>query len=305
MDRVLNFSAGPSTIPLGVLKQAQEELLNYAGHGFSIMEISHRTKIFEEVLHSAMDRVRDLYGFSDDFTILFLQGGASLQFAQVPMNLYAGGVAEYANTGNWTSKAIKEAGVLGINYRVVASSEESKFDRIPEVKFSDDADYGYICSNNTIYGTAFHGLPNTKGHVLVADQSSMFLSEPVDVTDFGLIHAGVQKNVGPAGVQIVIVRDDLIPDDLPGVPTMLRFKTQADAGSLYNTPNCWGIYICGKVFKWVAGQGGLAGMRARNEEKATKATKATPRSTGEPRRPARPRSPSRAAGRRRVANSAK
>ena len=155
MDRVLNFSAGPSTIPLGVLKQAQEELLNYAGRGFSIMEISHRTKIFEEVLHSAMDRVCDLYGFSDDFTILFLQGGASLQFAQVPMNLYAGGVAEYANTGNWTSKAIKEAGVLGINYRVVASSEDSKFDRIPEVKFSDGADYGYICSNNTIYGTQY------------------------------------------------------------------------------------------------------------------------------------------------------
>ena len=209
MDRVLNFSAGPSTIPLGVLKQAQEELPNYAGLGFSIMEISHRTKIFEEVLHSAMSRVRDLYGFSDDFTILFLQGGASLQFAQVPMNLYAGGVAEYANTGNWTSKAIKEAGVLGINYRVIASSEDSKFDRIPEVKFSDGADYGYICSNNTIYGTQYPQLPQCSCP-LVVDSSSDLFSRPMDLSSVGMFYGGIQKNGGPAGVTMVAIRKDLL-----------------------------------------------------------------------------------------------
>ena len=268
MDRVINFSAGPSTMPLGVLKRAQEELLNYAGRGFSIMEISHRTKIFEEVLHSAMSRVRDLYGFSDDFTILFLQGGASLQFAQVPMNLYAGGVAEYANTGNWTSKAIKEAGVLGINYRVIASSEDSKFDRIPEVKFSDGADYGYICSNNTIYGTQYPQLPQC-ACPLVVDSSSDLFSRPVDLSSVGMFYGGIQKNGGPAGVTMVAIRKDLLDRANPKTPMILRYKTQADADSMSNTPNTFGIYMLNLMLGWIKDEiGGLAAMHERNKRKA-------------------------------------
>ena len=270
MARVYNFSAGPAVLPEDVLREAAAEMLDYRGSGMSVNEMSHRSATFQEIIDTAESDLRELMGIPGSYRVLFLQGGDSLLFATVFMNLATNKKADYIITGSWASKAYREAEILG-DPKVIASSQDRSFSYIPDcsdLPIRTDASYVYICQNNTIYGTAFHELPNTKGHVLVADQSSMFLSEPVDVTDFGLIHAGVQKNVGPAGVQIVIVRDDLIPDDLPGVPTMLRFKTQADAGSLYNTPNCWGIYICGKVFKWVAGQGGLAGMRARNEEKA-------------------------------------
>ena len=270
MARVYNFSAGPAVLPEDVLREAAAEMLDYRGSGMSVNEMSHRSATFQEIIDTAESDLRELMGIPDNYRVLFLQGGDSLLFAAVFINLATNKKADYIITGSWASKAYREAEILG-DPKVIASSQDRNFSYIPDcsdLPIRTDASYVYICQNNTIYGTAFHGLPNTKGHVLVADQSSMFLSEPVDVTDFGLIHAGVQKNVGPAGVQIVIVRDDLIPDDLPGVPTMLRFKTQADAGSLYNTPNCWGIYICGKVFKWVAGQGGLAGLRTRNEEKA-------------------------------------
>lgn len=270
MARVYNFSAGPAVLPEDVLREAAAEMLDYRGSGMSVNEMSHRSATFQEIIDTAESDLRGLMGIPDSYRVLFLQGGDSLLFATVFMNLAINKKADYIITGSWASKAYREAEILG-DPKVIASSQDRNFSYIPDcsdLPVRADASYVYICQNNTIYGTAFHELPNTKGHALVADQSSMFLSEPVDVTDFGLIHAGVQKNVGPAGVQIVIVRNDLIPDDLPGVPTMLRLKTQADAGSLYNTPNCWGIYLCGKVFKWIAGQGGLAGMRARNEEKA-------------------------------------
>ena len=270
MARVYNFSAGPAVLPEDVLREAAAEMLDYRGSGMSVNEMSHRSATFQEIIDTAESDLRGLMGIPDSYRVLFLQGGDSLLFATVFMNLATNKKADYIITGSWASKAYREAEILG-DPKVIASSQDRNFSYIPDcsdLPVRADASYVYICQNNTIYGTAFHRLPNTKGHALVADQSSMFLSEPVDVTDFGLIHAGVQKNVGPAGVQIVIVRDDLIPDDLPGVPTMLRLKTQADAGSLYNTPNCWGIYLCGKVFKWIAGQGGLAGMRVRNEEKA-------------------------------------
>ena len=270
MARVYNFSAGPAVLPEDVLREAAAEMLDYRGSGMSVNEMSHRSATFQEIIDTAESDLRGLMGIPDSYRVLFLQGGDSLLFATVFMNLATNKKADYIITGSWASKAYREAEILG-DPKVIASSQDRNFSYIPDcsdLPVRADASYVYICQNNTIYGTAFHELPNTKGHALVADQSSMFLSEPVDVTDFGLIHAGVQKNVGPAGVQIVIVRDDLIPDDLPGVPTMLRLKTQTDAGSLYNTPNCWGIYLCGKVFKWIAGQGGLAGMRARNEEKA-------------------------------------
>ena len=268
MQRVINFSAGPSTIPLSVLKQAQDEFLNYQGRGYSIMEISHRTKVFEEVLHSAMAKVKSFYGFGDDYAVLFLQGGASLQFAQVPMNLYKGGVAEYANTGNWTNKAIKEAEILGINYKVVASSKESKFDHIPEVKFSDDADYGYICSNNTIYGTQYKELPKCKCP-LVVDSSSDLFSRPVDISNVGLFYGGIQKNGGPAGVTLVVIRKDLLDRaDNSKVPLILRYKTQAEADSMSNTPNTFGIYMLNLMLGWIENLGGLGEIHKRNLAKA-------------------------------------
>ena len=268
MQRVINFSAGPSTIPLSVLKQAQDEFLNYQGRGYSIMEISHRTKVFEEVLHQAMDRVKSLYGFSDDYAVLFLQGGASLQFAQVPMNLCNGGVAEYANTGNWTNKAIKEAETLGINYKVVASSKESKFDHIPVVKFSDDADYGYICSNNTIYGTQYSELPKCKCP-LVVDSSSDLFSRPVDLSSVGLFYGGIQKNGGPAGVTLVVIRKDLLDRvENTKTPLILRYKTQVDADSMSNTPNTFGIYMLNLMLSWIENLGGLGEIHKRNVAKA-------------------------------------
>ena len=270
MSRVYNFSAGPAVLPEDVLARCADEMLDYRGCGMSVMEMSHRSSVFKGIIEGAEARLRSLMGIPDNYKVIFTQGGDSLLFSTVFMNLAANGKADYVITGNWAKKAFQEAQILG-DAVAVASSADRNFSYIPDcsdLPIREDASYLYICQNNTIYGTRFPELPNAKGHVLVADQSSMFLSEPVDVTRYGLIHAGVQKNVGPAGVQIVIVREDLIPDDLPGVPTMLRLRTQADAGSLYNTPNCWGIYVCGLVFEWIEKNGGLAAMGERNAEKA-------------------------------------
>lgn len=271
MGRVYNFSAGPAVLPEEVLKEAAEEMLDYRGCGMSVMEMSHRSKMFETIINEAEADLRELMQIPDNYKVLFLQGGASQQFAAIPMNLMKNKVADYIITGQWAKKAYQEAQLYG-KANKIASSEDKTFSYIPDcsdLPISEDADYVYICENNTIYGTKYKTLPNTKGKTLVADVSSCFLSEPVDVTKYGVIYGGVQKNIGPAGVVIVIIREDLITDDvLPGTPTMLKYKTQADAGSLYNTPPAYGIYICGKVFKWLKKMGGLSVMKERNEEKA-------------------------------------
>ena len=271
MSRVYNFSAGPAVLPEEVLREAAEEMLDYRGTGMSVMEMSHRSKAFEEIITTAEQDLRDLMNIPDNYRVLFLQGGASQQFAMIPMNLMKNRVADYIVTGQWAKKAAKEAEKYGKVHRI-ASSEDKTFSYIPDcsdLPVSEDADYVYICENNTIYGTKFKELPNTKGKTLVADVSSCFLSEPVDVTKYGIIYGGVQKNIGPAGVVIVIIREDLITEDvLPGTPTMLTYKTHADAKSLYNTPPAYGIYICGKVFQWIKKQGGLEAMKERNEKKA-------------------------------------
>ena len=271
MSRVHNFSAGPAVLPEEVLQEAADEMLDYRGCGMSVMEMSHRSKVYDNIIKEAEADLRDLMNIPDNYKVLFLQGGASQQFAAIPMNLMKNKKAAYIVTGQWAKKAYQEAKMYGDAVEV-ASSADKTFSYIPDcsdLDIPEDADYVYICENNTIYGTKFKELPNTKGHTLVADVSSCFLSEPVDVTKYGVIYGGVQKNVGPAGVVIVIIREDLITDDvLPGTPTMLKYKTQADADSLYNTPPCYGIYICGKVFKWLKKMGGLEVMKQRNEEKA-------------------------------------
>ena len=271
MSRVYNFSAGPAVLPEEVLKEAAEEMLDYRGTGMSVMEMSHRAKAFDAIIKDAEADLRDLLAVPDNYKVLFLQGGASQQFAMVPMNLMKNRVADYIITGQWAKKAHKEASLFG-KANAVASSADKTFSYIPDcsdLPISEDADYVYICDNNTIYGTKFWTLPNTKGKDLVADQSSCFLSEPVDVTKYGLIFAGAQKNVGPAGTVIVIIREDLIREDvLEQTPTMLRYKTHADADSLYNTPPTYGIYMCGKVFKWLKARGGLTAMKEYNEKKA-------------------------------------
>ena len=235
------------------------------------MEMSHRSQVFQNIIDEAEADLRDLMGIPSNYKVLFLQGGASLQFSMIPMNLMKNGVADYIVTGQWAKKAYAEAQKYG-KANKIASSEDKTFSYIPDcsdLPISPDADYVYICENNTIYGTKYKKLPNTKGKTLVADVSSCFLSEPVNVSDYGIIYGGVQKNIGPAGMVISIVRDDLITDNvLPGAPTMMKFKTHADAGSLYNTPNCYCIYMCGKVFKWLKKMGGLEVMKQRNEEKA-------------------------------------
>ncbi len=271
MSRVYNFSAGPAVLPVEVLKEAQEEMLDYRGCGMSVMEMSHRSSMFQEIIDEAEADLRDLLHIPDNYKVLFLQGGGALQFSAVPMNLMKNGVADYIVTGQWAKKAYEEGKKYGKAVKI-ASSEDETFTYIPDcsdLPIDDDADYVYICQNNTIYGTVYHELPNTKGKTLVADVSSCFLSEPMDVEKYGVIWGGVQKNIGPAGVQIVIIREDLIRDDLPDyVPTLMKYKTQADKGSMYNTPPCYGIYICGKVFKWIKNLGGLEAMKKRNEEKA-------------------------------------
>ena len=271
MSRVYNFSAGPAVLPESVLKSAAEEMLDYKGCGMSVMEMSHRSKVFEEIIKTAESDLRELMHIPDNYKVLFLQGGASQQFAMIPMNLMKNKVADYIVTGQWAKKAYQEAAKYG-KVNKIASSEDKTFSYIPDcsdLPISEDADYVYICENNTIYGTKFKELPNTKGKTLVADVSSCFLSEPVDVSKYGIIYGGVQKNIGPAGVVIVIIREDLITEDvLPGTPTMLTYKTHADADSLYNTPPAYGIYICGKVFQWLKEMGGLEAMKERNEKKA-------------------------------------
>ena len=272
MDRVFNFSAGPAVLPESVLQEAAGEMMNYRGTGMSVMEMSHRSKAYQAIIDEAEADIRRLMNIPDNYKVLFMQGGASQQFAMVPMNLMVNGVADYIITGQWAKKAYQEAQMYG-KANAVASSADQTFSYIPDcsdLPISEDADYVYICENNTIYGTKFHQLPNTKGKTLVSDVSSCFLSEPIDVTKYGYVYGGVQKNVGPAGVVIGIIREDLIREDVwPGTPTMLRFKTHADNGSMYNTPPCYNIYICGKVFKWIESMGGLEGMKAHNEKKAS------------------------------------
>ena len=271
MKRVYNFSAGPAVLPEEVLREAADEMLDYGGTGMSVMEMSHRSKAYDTIIKEAEADLRDLMKIPDNYRVLFLQGGASQQFAMIPMNLMKNRVADYIVTGQWAKKAYQEAALYG-EAVAVASSADKTFSYIPDcsdLDIPEDADYVYICENNTIYGTKFQTLPNTKGHTLVADVSSCFLSEPVDVSKYGIIYGGVQKNIGPAGVVIVIIREDLITDDtLPGTPTMLKYKTHADAESLYNTPPAYGIYICGKVFQWLKKMGGLESVKQRNEEKA-------------------------------------
>ena len=271
MSRVYNFSAGPAVLPEEVLTEAAAEMLDYKGTGMSVMEMSHRSKAYQAIIDEAEKDLRELMNIPDHYKVLFLQGGAHQQFAMVPMNLMKNKVADYIITGQWAKKAYKEAQLFG-KANAIASSEDGMFSYIPDcsnLPVSSDADYVYICENNTIYGTKFHTLPDTKGKVLVSDVSSCFLSEPVDVTKYGILYGGVQKNIGPAGVVIVIIREDLISDTcLPGTPTMLKYKTHADNGSMYNTPPAYGIYICGKVFKWLQAKGGLEAMKVYNEKKA-------------------------------------
>ena len=271
MARVYNFSAGPAVLPEEVLKEAAEEMLDYKGCGMSVMEMSHRSKMFQQIIDEAEQDIRDLMNIPDNYKVLFLQGGASQQFAAVPMNLKKNGKAAYIVTGQWAKKAAAEAEKY-LEVQRVASSADKTFTYIPDcsdLDIDDDVDYVYICENNTIYGTKFKELPNTKGKTLVSDVSSCFLSEPMDVSKYGVIYGGVQKNIGPAGVVIVIIREDLIREDvLPETPTIMRYDVQAKAGSLYNTPPCYGIYICGKVFKWLKKQGGLEAMKEKNERKA-------------------------------------
>ena len=272
MSRVYNFSAGPAVLPEQVLREAAEEMMDYKGCGMSVMEMSHRSKLFDDLIDETEADFRELLHIPENYKVLFLQGGASLQFAMIPMNLMKNRVADYIVTGQWAKKAYQEAQKYG-KANKIASSEDETFRYIPDcsdLPISPDADYVYICENNTIYGTKYKKLPDTKGKLLVSDVSSCFLSEPMDVTKYGIVYGGVQKNIGPAGMVISIVREDLITEDvLPGTPTMMQFKTHADNRSMYNTPNCYCIYICGKVFKWLKSMGGLEAMKERNEKKAS------------------------------------
>ena len=269
--RVYNFSAGPAVLPEEVLKEAAAEMLDYRGSGMSVMEMSHRSKVYQKIIDQTEADLRTLLNIPENYKVLFLQGGGHTQFAMVPMNLMHHGVADYIITGQWAKKAWKEAQMYG-QANAIASSADKNFSYIPDCSdllVSENADYVYICENNTIYGTKFKQLPNTKGKLLVSDVSSCFLSEPMDVTKYGFVWGGVQKNIGPAGVVIGIIREDLISDEVyPNTPTMLRYKTYADNGSMYNTPPCYNIYICGKVFQWLLNLGGLEVMKRRNEEKA-------------------------------------
>ena len=271
MKRVYNFSAGPAVLPEPVLLEAAEEMLDYRGSGMSVMEMSHRSALYQSILDETEKDLRELMQIPDNYKVLFLQGGASQQFAMIPMNLMKNREADYIITGQWAKKAYEEAKKYG-KANVLASSADETFNYIPDcsdLPVSENADYVYICENNTIYGTKFHSLPNTKGKNLISDVSSCFLSEPVDVTKYGMIYGGVQKNIGPAGVVICIIREDLITDEvLDCTPTMLKYKIHADNGSMYNTPPAYGIYICGKVFKWLKSIGGLEAIAVRNREKA-------------------------------------
>ena len=272
-NRTYNFSAGPATMPEPVLEEIRDEMMNYRGSGMCVMEMSHRSPVYQQIIDEAEQDLRDLMGIPDNYKVLFIQGGATLQFAMIPMNLMKNGVACYVETGAWSKKAIQEAKKYG-EVKVVASSKDRNYSYIPDcsdLDIPENADYVYICENETIHGVTWPKLPNTKGHILVSDQSSMFLSKPCNVSDYGLIYAGVQKNVGPAGMVVVIIREDLIRDDAeldPKTPLYMSYKTHADNGSMYNTPNCWAIYCCGKVFKYLKSIGGLEAMEKMNVEKA-------------------------------------
>ena len=269
-DRTYNFSAGPAMMPEAVLEEIRDEMLNYQGRGMCVMEMSHRSAVFQKIIEEAEQDLRDLMNIPDNYKVLFIQGGATLQFSMIPMNLMKNGKAVYIETGAWSKKAIAEAKKVG-EVIVAASSKDKNYSYIPDcsdLDIPEDTDYVYICENETIHGTTYQTLPNTKGHILVSDQSSMFLSKPCNVSDYGMIYGGVQKNVGPAGMVIAIIREDLIRDDLDNLPVYMQYKTHADAQSLYNTPNCWAIYCCGKVFKYLKKLGGLEAMHKMNQEKA-------------------------------------
>ena len=269
-DRTYNFSAGPAMMPEAVLEEIRDEMLNYQGSGMCVMEMSHRSAVFQKIIEEAEQDLRDLMNIPDNYKVLFIQGGATLQFSMIPMNLMKNGKAVYIETGAWSKKAIAEAKKVG-EVIVAASSKDKNYSYIPDcsdLDIPEDTDYVYICENETIHGTTYQTLPNTKGHILVSDQSSMFLSKPCNVADYGMIYGGVQKNVGPAGMVIAIIREDLIRDDLGNLPVYMQYKTHADAQSLYNTPNCWAIYCCGKVFKYLKKLGGLEAMHKLNQEKA-------------------------------------
>lgn len=269
--RIFNFSAGPAIMPEEVLEEISEEILNYKNSGMSVMEMSHRSTIFQNIIDEAEADLRNLMDIPDNYKVLFVQGGATLQFAMVPWNLMKNGVAEYIITGSWSEKAAKEAQKYG-KVNIIASSKDKNYNYIPDcsdLDIDDAADYVYICENETIHGSTFQKLPNTKGKILVSDQSSMFLSKPCKVKDYGLIYAGVQKNVGPAGMAIVIIREDLVSTNLDEkMPTYMRYDTYIKSKSLYNTPNSWSIYVCGKVFKYLKKVGGLEAVQLKNEDKA-------------------------------------
>jgi phosphoserine aminotransferase len=269
MDRVYNFSAGPSMLPEQVLKKAAQEMLNYQGSGMSVMEMSHRSKTYSAIMEKAEALLRKLMHIPDNYTVLFLQGGASQQFAMIPMNLMSKNKkADYIHTGNWSKKAMAEAKLYG-TINIAASSEDKNFSYIPDkYALSSDADYVHITSNNTIEGTAFKRFPDTGSIPLVADMSSHILSEEIDVTKFGLIYAGAQKNIGPAGVTVIIIRNDLIGKHEENIPIILRYETHAKNRSMYNTPPCYSIYIAGLVFEWLDELGGVKAMEAINREKA-------------------------------------
>ena len=271
MARVFNFSAGPSMLPESVLSRAAAEIMDYHGSGQSVMEMSHRSKVFEEIMDEAQNLFRSVLSVPDNYDILFLQGGASTQFAAIPLNLLNGsGKADYMLTGQFSTKAYKEACKYG-DIRVVASSKDKTFSYIPEVTredFDPEADYAYICLNNTIYGTKFPYIPDTGDVPLVADVSSCFLSEPLDVSKFGIVYGGAQKNVAPAGLTIVIVRKDLVGKSRDITPAMLDYKNMADNDSMYNTPPCVSIDVAGLVFEYLLGQGGGPEMEGRNAEKS-------------------------------------
>jgi phosphoserine aminotransferase len=271
VERVYNFSAGPSTLPVEVLERASKEMLNYGNSGMSVMEMSHRSPVYQEIIDNAEKSLRELMSIPDNYKVLFLQGGASTQFAMVPLNLFNGSKkADFVNTGAWSKKAIKEAQRYG-EVKVLASSEDTTFNYIPKLNkedFTKDADYFYITSNNTIYGTKFTDLPDTGDVPLVADMSSNILSEEIDVSKFGIIFAGAQKNMGPAGVTVVIIREDLVGNALEFTPTMLNYKTHVDGSSMFNTPPTYSIYVAGLVFEWIKSLGGIKEMEKRNIKKA-------------------------------------
>lgn len=268
--RVFNFSAGPAMMPEPVLKRIQENIMNYEGCGMSVMEMSHRSAVYQKIIDDAEANLRDLMNIPDNYKVLFIQGGATLQFSMIPMNLMKNKKAVYIETGAWSKKAITEAKKFG-EVIVAASSQDKNYSYIPDcsnLDIPDDADYVYICENETIHGTTWNKLPNTKGKILISDQSSMFLSKPCNVSDYGMIYGGVQKNIGPAGMTICIIREDLIRDDLTDLPIYMQYSTHANAGSMYNTPNTWAIYCCGEVFKYLKEIGGLSVMQKMNEDKA-------------------------------------